>query len=90
MTQSQGAAGGEKLEVGLLWCDASETDFEAKIQAAADRYRNKFGASPDTCHVNGATMPEGVTEFSLDGIKVIASPNILPNHFWIGVAGGGE
>jgi hypothetical protein len=75
------------MEVGLLWYDDSNGDLASKVQEAAERYREKFGRRPDRCYVNPASVPGTGKGVSLDGIKVVASPTILPNHFWVGVEG---
>jgi hypothetical protein len=75
------------MEVGLLWYDDSQADLAAKVQEAAERYREKFGRRPNRCYVNPASLPGKGKVLSLDGIKVLTSPTILPNHFWVGVQG---
>jgi hypothetical protein len=76
------------VEVGLLWYDDSQSDFAAKVLEAAQRYEEKFGSPPNRCYVNPACFPEhGVPA---NGIKVVASPTVLPNHFWVGVAKNGS
>jgi hypothetical protein len=78
------------MEVGLLWFDDDKNrTIEEKVRLAARRYREKFGMVPDTCYVNQASF-KGKSSLKLKGedvvIKVIAAPNILPHHFWIGVS----
>jgi hypothetical protein len=76
------------VEVGLLWYDDSQTDFATKVLEAAQRYEEKFGAAPNRCYVNPTCLPEdGVPA---NGIKVVASPTVLPNHFWVGVTKNGN
>lgn len=73
------------MNVGLLWYDDDpKRPFAEKIEAAARRYREKFGVRPNTCYVNPASLPDG--NGHLRQIKVVATPIILPNHFWLGVA----
>ena len=76
------------METGLLWYDDSKVDFASKVREAAQRYREKFGKSPDRCYVNPASLPAKGDEVSLKGIKVLASPTIQPHHFWVGVGDG--
>lgn len=73
------------MKTGLLWYDDSKADFKTKVLDAAYRYEEKFGTRPDRCYVNPDSLPEEAKESSLDGIKVLASPTILPDHFWVGV-----
>jgi hypothetical protein len=76
------------LEVGLLWYDDSPTDFAAKVSAAAERYEEKFGRPPNRCYVHPECLPEeGVPA---NGIKVLPSPGVLPNHFWVGIGSNGS
>jgi len=76
------------LEVGLLWYDDSQTDFAAKVLEAAERYEEKFGRPPNRCYVHPQSLPEdGVPA---NGIKVLTSPTVLPNHFWVGVTSDGN
>jgi len=71
---------------GLLWYDEVECALEDKVCRAAERYIEKFGRRPDTCFVHpeweilgSITIGDGKYEY-----KVIASPTVLKNHFWIG------
>jgi hypothetical protein len=75
------------VETGLLWYDDSQADFASKVRNAAQRYREKFGRRPDRCYVNPASLPGNGEKVSPNGIKVMTSPTIQPNHFWVGVGG---
>jgi hypothetical protein len=75
------------METGLLWYDDSKADFASKVREAAQRYREKFGTRPDRCYVNPASLPGEGDKVSLKGIKVVTSPTIQPNHFWVGIGG---
>jgi hypothetical protein len=75
------------MKTGLLWYDDSKVDFASKVREAAQRYREKFGRSPDRCYVNPASLPGNGEKVSLKGIKVLTSATIQPNHFWVGVGG---
>jgi hypothetical protein len=82
---------------GMLWYDNDPTTaLAAKVQRAAEYYRRKYGAAPDTCVVNPAmlgapTQPSPI--FCENGggqgrgwdVTVRASRTILPGHLWIGV-----
>ncbi len=84
--------GGEEveMEVGLLWYDDSKVEFAVKVEEAAERYQEKFGRRPDRCYVNPSSLPGEGNKLSLDGIKVLSSPSILPDHFWVGLGGKTE
>ena len=74
------------MDTGLLWYDDSKVDFATKVQEAAGRYEEKFGRKPNRCYVHPDCLPEkGIPD---NGIKVLTSPAVLPNHFWIGIDNG--
>ncbi len=75
------------MEIGLLWYDDTQVEFAAKVQQVVQRYEEKFGKAPNRCYVNPASMPGEVKKFSLNGIRILTSPTILPDHFWVGVEG---
>ena len=88
MTGQPRTARAEGLKEGLLWHDAGDGDLVSKVTAAAQRYQEKFGVKPDTCHVHPGLLPEqAATPTRVGDIKVLGNPSILPNHFWVGVAG---
>ncbi len=71
------------MDTGLLWYDDSQADFATKVLEAKERYEEKFGRKPNRCYVHPECLPkEGIPA---NGIKVVASPTVLPNHFWVGV-----
>lgn len=74
---------GNKMRVGLLWFDDDpKKEVSLKVKEAAERYFEKFGRWPNVCYVAPATFPlEGVHH---DGLRVLSSPLVLPDHFWIG------
>jgi hypothetical protein len=76
------------MNVGMLWFDNDpRTALKAKVERAADYYRQKYGLAPDLCLVNpsmlGDPRPELVEARSG---KVAVRPNraIQPGHLWIG------
>ena len=71
------------MKIGLLWFDDSRRPIGEKIGQAAERYRQKFGRWPNCVFVNPGTLGNFR---SPNGLQVVAADNILPNHFWIGVA----
>jgi len=71
------------VDTGLLWYDDSKADFATKVLEAKERYEEKFGRKPNCCYVHPDCLPkEGIPA---NGIKFLASPTVLPNHFWMGV-----
>lgn len=72
------------MQIGLLWFDNDPSrEVAAKVEDAAQRYREKFGVPPNTCYVNQAAWT-GDTSVSTT-VRIIPVVNILPNHFWVGV-----
>jgi len=83
------------MEIGLLWFDNDpRKGLEEKIRQAAGRYAEKFGQPANLCFLNPATLLAGAPaangswEVVFEGraIKVRTAPQVLPHHFWIGVA----
>jgi hypothetical protein len=78
----------------LFWCDSDPgRDGAATAREAARRYREKFGAVPDTCYVNRAALAGEeliVPLHSADdaALRLRPAANIRPHHFWIGVENG--
>ncbi len=79
------------MQSGLLWFDNSPgRGLADKVGDAARRYREKFGALPDTCYVNQSALDKGALTVPLAGapgkaLRVLPAPNVLPHHFWVGV-----
>jgi hypothetical protein len=73
------------MKVGWMWLDNDPgRSIEEKIQRAVQRYRTKFGRFPNTCYVNQRSITgDG---FRCGKVRVVAAPNILPHHFWLGVS----
>ncbi len=71
------------MRVGLLWFDdAPKKEVSLKVKEAAERYFEKFGRWPNLCYVSPHSFPlEGV---HLDGLRLLSSPLVLPDHFWVG------
>jgi hypothetical protein len=73
------------MKSGLLWYDNDpKRGTNEKIERAAQRYREKFGRTPDTCYVNPAMLAQ--MQSSVGQLQVLGKANILPHHFLIGVA----
>lgn len=79
------------MQVGLLWFDSDPTrSVAAKAAEAARRYREKFGAVPDTCYVNRAALTGDELIVPLQSadnaaLRLRPSVHIRPHHFWIGI-----
>jgi hypothetical protein len=69
-------------EVGLLWFDDNpKVPLSVKIESAAQRYRERFGRSPEVCYVHPQTLAgaEGLPAH----LRVVERTTVQPNHFWI-------
>jgi hypothetical protein len=80
---------GNTVNAGLLWFDNDPArTIAAKVTDAAQRFVEKFGLTPSVCYVNRrAVESETVISFGEGEIKVAPVPNILVNHFWVGIEG---
>jgi hypothetical protein len=63
----------------------------AKVAEAAERYRQRFGTTPNACLVNpdelsGDSSHKQGAGKELEGIRIRASKAILPHHLLIGIA----
>ena len=75
---------GCEMQTGPLWFDDNPSlPISSKIEQAAQRYRERFGRSPDLCYVNPRTLADA-RELSVD-LQVAERPTVQPNSFWIGV-----
>jgi len=72
------------LKIGWMWFDNDESKtVEEKIEIAVQHYRERHGRFPNTCYVNQRSVTgDG---FRCGKVKVVAAPNILPHHFWLGI-----
>jgi hypothetical protein len=87
------------MREGLLWFDADPNrDLSEKVRRAADRYHFKFGRRPNLCYVNPSMMPPVARagdqlangSFQLNGVRLMATENVLKHHFWIGIGESSE
>ena len=75
------------MNVGMLWFDNDvHTALTAKVNRAADYYRQKYGLVPDLCLVHPSMLGERPDLVEGHAGKVTVRPNkaILPGHLWIG------
>ena len=80
--------------IGLMWFDNSKDDLVTRVKRVVERYRMKsaeasvYAAAPNVCYVHAgqfASVPATV-----DGIAVVETHDVLPNHFWVGVRNEGH
>ena len=72
------------MKEGLLWYDDNPGhDLAEKITPAARRYRQKFGAPPNTCYVHPSALTEGKAQ-QVNGLRVAPLTTVLPHHLWLG------
>jgi hypothetical protein len=81
------------MDTGLLWFDDDpRRGLEDKVGRAAKRYRDKYGRWPNTCFVHpqmvtdhlGQSLGLAGARSARQKIRVIAAPNILLHHYWLG------
>jgi hypothetical protein len=69
------------MQEGMLWFDNDrKASLAAKVKRAAEYYRNKYGQTPNACHIHLSKK-----EKAIGRIKLTPSRTVQPNHFWIGV-----
>lgn len=71
------------MTTGMLWFDNSSATLSAKIQRAADYYKNKYGRAPELCLVHPNMLKDQKLD-ELTGITVRPYRPVLPGHIWIG------
>jgi hypothetical protein len=74
------------LCIGMLWFDDSAQPFTEKLARAAAYYRNKHGCAPNVCYVHPSSLSDDNMPLP-EMIRIVRMENLLPNHFWLGVAG---
>jgi len=68
------------MQTGLLWYDPDpKKAAQAKIDEAAERYHQRCGVAPNTCHVNPAQLT------AHPRLRVVADRRVRPFTFWVGV-----
>ncbi len=73
------------MKSGLLWYDNSSKSISDKIEAAARRYKEKFGAPPDMCFVNPNDLENAKAKPNVK-IHIATKTTIMPNHIWLGMS----
>lgn len=73
------------MRVGLLWYDDDpKRDLKEKVARAVERYRQKFGASPNVCYVHPSLLDGYASPLCVDGVRVQSQRSVLRHHFWVG------
>lgn len=73
------------MKIGMLWYDDSpRRSFQDKVAQAINYYRAKYGRLPNTCYVHPSCLPDEGD--AACGLKLVGAEDILPHHFWLGVA----
>ena len=73
------------MEMGLLWFDDGESkSLKEKISNAVHHYEQRFGDQPTVCYMHPDSEDEDTD--SLKGVSIKTASNVLPNHFWVGIA----
>ena len=71
------------MNEGLLWYDGdSKRDLAAKVRLAAKQHLEKYGRPANICKVHYSELEDMLV---LYGIKIVPSPTVLKNHFWVGI-----
>lgn len=71
------------MQTGMLWFDNDpKTALTAKVERAANYYRQKYGHAPDLCLVHPSMADKEIAAG-----KIIVRPYrpVLPGHFWLGM-----
>jgi hypothetical protein len=72
-----------RLQIGLLWYDGDpKRPLTDKVEQAATRYQQRFGQPPNACYVHQECLEQ---EIEWQGVRIVGAPNVLPNHFWVGI-----
>lgn len=69
------------MKTGMLWRMGADDLIQA-VSNAAQYYSLKYGATPDTCHVNPADLTDDIE--SAGGCKLVADRRIQRRHLWLG------
>ena len=75
------------MQAGLLWFDSEPSrSTVVKATAAAERFEEKYGVTPDVCYVSERALKDGEMSmpFREGKLRLVPASNMLVNHFWIG------
>lgn len=74
------------MNVGMLWYDDDKSrSLEEKVRRAADYYQRKYGRKPNLCLVNPQSGLNGKMA-KVASVELKTAANVLPHHFWVGIA----
>ena len=80
------------MKTGMLWFDNDpKTVLQAKVERAAEYYRQKYGSLPNVVMVHPSMLTENSNKDaeleynSSKKIKIRPYSPVLPGHLWIGV-----
>lgn len=74
------------MNEGMLWYDGDkQRTLEDKVRRAAEYYQEKYGKQPNICMINANIDVDGASK-ALGTIEIVSAKNVLPNHFWVGIA----
>jgi hypothetical protein len=69
----------------MLWFDdARDRPLADKLALAARHYEHKYGRRPNVCYVSLHALEQ--EKANANGLRLQAAPDVLPHHFWLGVA----
>jgi len=72
----------------LIWFDNDrKRPLRAKVEAAMERYQERFGSAPELVLLNPA---QAGAEEVIAGIPVRVTPLVSPDHLYVGVADAAE
>ena len=72
----------------LVWYDNDrKRPLASKVQAAAERYTERFGIAPQLVLLNPT---QAGSEDEIAGLPVRTTPLVLPNHLYIGATEADE
>jgi hypothetical protein len=73
------------IQTGMLWLDDNpQRPLAAKIALAVQHYQQKHGGLPNICYVHPSCLSQAIP--TVGSLKLVALQDILPHHFWLGVA----
>ncbi|NIM95138.1 MAG: hypothetical protein GTO18_15690 [Anaerolineales bacterium] len=78
------------MNVGMLWYDGdAKKTMDVRIERASEYYQDKYGRVPNLCYIHPRMAGEDLPS-EINGLKVLTSNTVLPDHFWLGVEDADE
>jgi hypothetical protein len=73
------------MNIGMLWLDSdTKTDLSQRLSRAAEYYAAKYGRRATLCVVHPETAGSDPPSV-VDDVAIRIRPDVLREHFWIGV-----